>query len=205
MSCLAAPVTPRQRRSIQRNCARTPMQWSTEPNAGFTKSDKPVLPVISDGPYSFQHVNVADQRRDPNSLLNWMERIIRMRKEVTEIGRATFLSFRRELQRFWQCSMTGATTLSYASTTLAASRVRCGSQWTPKNKNVCSPISCPAITANPTPAVGTACCSNLTAVVGSACAAWWITYSNAPPSNPDNEVSRTSDSHPPDHIGDWNA
>jgi maltose alpha-D-glucosyltransferase / alpha-amylase len=65
----------------ERNCARTPMQWSTEPNAGFTKSEKPVLPVISDGPYSFQHVNVADQRRDPNSLLNWMERIIRMRKE----------------------------------------------------------------------------------------------------------------------------
>jgi maltose alpha-D-glucosyltransferase / alpha-amylase len=74
----------------ERNCARTPMQWSTEPNAGFTKSDKPVLPLISDGPYSFQHVNVADQRRDPNSLLNWMERIIRMRKEVPEIGWGDF-------------------------------------------------------------------------------------------------------------------
>jgi maltose alpha-D-glucosyltransferase / alpha-amylase len=74
----------------ERNCARTPMQWSTEPNAGFTKSDKPVLPVISDGAYSFQHVNVADQRRDPNSLLNWMERIIRMRKEVPEIGWGDF-------------------------------------------------------------------------------------------------------------------
>jgi maltose alpha-D-glucosyltransferase/alpha-amylase len=74
----------------ERNCARTPMQWSTEPNAGFTKSDRPVLPVISDGPYGFQHVNVADQRRDPNSLLNWMERIIRMRKEVPEIGWGDF-------------------------------------------------------------------------------------------------------------------
>jgi maltose alpha-D-glucosyltransferase/alpha-amylase len=74
----------------ERNCARTPMQWSTEPNAGFTKSDEPVLPVIHDGPYSFQHVNVADQRRDPNSLLNWMERIIRMRKEVPEIGWGDF-------------------------------------------------------------------------------------------------------------------
>src|ERR1700674_5803951 len=42
----------------ERNCARTPMQWSTEPNAGFTKSDQPVLPVISDGPYAFHHVNV---------------------------------------------------------------------------------------------------------------------------------------------------
>jgi maltose alpha-D-glucosyltransferase / alpha-amylase len=74
----------------ERNCARTPMQWSTEPNAGFTESDDPVLPVIKDGAYGFQHVNVADQRRDPNSLLNWMERIIRMRKEVPEIGWGDF-------------------------------------------------------------------------------------------------------------------
>jgi maltose alpha-D-glucosyltransferase/alpha-amylase len=74
----------------ERTCARTAMQWSTEPNGGFTKSDKPAMPVISDGPYSFQHVNVAAQRRDPNSLLNWMERIIRMRKEVPEIGWGDF-------------------------------------------------------------------------------------------------------------------
>jgi maltose alpha-D-glucosyltransferase/alpha-amylase len=74
----------------ERNCARTPMQWSTEPNAGFTKSAKPILPVISEGAYSFQHVNVAAQRRDANSLLNWMERMIRMRKEVPEIGWGDF-------------------------------------------------------------------------------------------------------------------
>lgn len=66
------------------------MQWSGELNAGFTKSVKPVLPVISDGPYGFQHVNVASQRRDPNSFINWMERIIRMRKEVPEIGWGDF-------------------------------------------------------------------------------------------------------------------
>jgi maltose alpha-D-glucosyltransferase / alpha-amylase len=74
----------------ERNCARTPMQWSTEPHAGFTKNDKPVLPVITAGPYGFEHVNVADQRREPNSMLNWMERIIRMRKEVPEIGWGDF-------------------------------------------------------------------------------------------------------------------
>jgi maltose alpha-D-glucosyltransferase / alpha-amylase len=74
----------------ERNCARTPMQWSTEPHAGFTKSDKPVLPVIDAGPYGFEHINVAAQRRDPDSLLNWMERIIRMRKEVPEIGWGDF-------------------------------------------------------------------------------------------------------------------
>ena len=74
----------------ERNCARTPMQWSTEKHAGFTAGEKPVLPVISDGPYGFEHVNVAVQRRDPESLLNWMERMIRMRKEVPEIGWGDF-------------------------------------------------------------------------------------------------------------------
>ena len=74
----------------ERRCARTPMQWSTEPNGGFTKSDKPILPVISDGPYGFDHVNVAAQRRDPDSFLNWMERMIRMRKEIPEVGWGDF-------------------------------------------------------------------------------------------------------------------
>jgi maltose alpha-D-glucosyltransferase/alpha-amylase len=74
----------------ERVCGRTPMQWSTEPHGGFTKSDKPVVPVISDGPYGFEHVNAAEQRRDPHSLLNWTERIIRMRAEVPEIGWGQF-------------------------------------------------------------------------------------------------------------------
>ncbi|MBV8511996.1 MAG: alpha-amylase family protein [Xanthobacteraceae bacterium] len=74
----------------ERACCRTPMQWSTEPHGGFTKSDKPVVPVISAGPYGFPHVNAAEQRRDPHSMLNWTERIIRMRKEVPEIGWGDF-------------------------------------------------------------------------------------------------------------------
>jgi maltose alpha-D-glucosyltransferase / alpha-amylase len=74
----------------ERNCARTPMQWSTEPHAGFTKNDKPLVPAIAEGPYGYEHVNAAQQRRDPNSLLNWTERIIRMRKEVPEIGWGDF-------------------------------------------------------------------------------------------------------------------
>jgi len=74
----------------ERECARTPMQWSTEPQAGFTKSDQPVQPVISSGPFGYEHVNAAQQRRDPNSMLNWTERIIRMRKEVPEIGWGDF-------------------------------------------------------------------------------------------------------------------
>src|SRR5256714_8707744 len=74
----------------ERNGARTPMQWSTEPHAGFTESDKPCTPVIDKGPYGYEHVNAAKQRRDPNSMLNWTERIIRMRKEVPEVGWGDF-------------------------------------------------------------------------------------------------------------------
>ena len=92
----------------ERNSCRTPMQWSNEPNAGFTSASRPILPVIRDGPYGFHHVNVAAQRRDPNSFLNWMERIIRMRKEVPEIGWGDFSflnSGRRDilaLQYMWR-------------------------------------------------------------------------------------------------------
>jgi maltose alpha-D-glucosyltransferase/alpha-amylase len=74
----------------ERTCGRTPMQWSGEPNGGFTKSEKPVVPVITGGPYGFEHLNAAEQRRDADSMLNWMERIIRMRKEVPEVGWGDF-------------------------------------------------------------------------------------------------------------------
>ncbi len=74
----------------ERNCTRTPMQWSTEPHGGFTSAKKPSVPVIGQGPYGYEHVNAAEQRRDAHSMLNWTERIIRMRKEVPEIGWGDF-------------------------------------------------------------------------------------------------------------------
>lgn len=70
----------------ERECARTPMQWSSEPHGGFTNGKRPVLPVISDPIYGYQRVNVEAQRRDPHSMLNWMERKIRMRRECPEIS-----------------------------------------------------------------------------------------------------------------------
>jgi maltose alpha-D-glucosyltransferase/alpha-amylase len=74
----------------ERDCARTAMQWSDEPHGGFTKNARPHIPVIDKGPYGYQHINAAIQRRDPKSMLNWTERIIRMRKEVPEIGWGDF-------------------------------------------------------------------------------------------------------------------
>ncbi|MER2266016.1 alpha-amylase family protein [Methylobacterium oxalidis] len=70
----------------ERDCARTPMQWTGEKNGGFTKSDRPTMPVIGKGPYGYEHVNVAEQRHDKDSLLAWMQSMIRLRKEAPEIG-----------------------------------------------------------------------------------------------------------------------
>ena len=74
----------------ERNCARTPMQWSTEPQAASPKATNPSCRSSATDPTAIEHVNAAEQRRDPNSLLNWTERIIRMRKEVPEIGWGDF-------------------------------------------------------------------------------------------------------------------
>jgi maltose alpha-D-glucosyltransferase/alpha-amylase len=65
---------------------RTPMQWTDEPHAGFTSAERPVVPPVDRGLYGYEAVNVEDQRRDPDSLLRWMIRMIRLRKECPEIG-----------------------------------------------------------------------------------------------------------------------
>jgi len=70
----------------ERECARTPMQWSADKNGGFSTARRTVLPVISDPIYGYHRVNVEAQRRDPHSLLNWVERKIRMRRECPEIS-----------------------------------------------------------------------------------------------------------------------
>jgi maltose alpha-D-glucosyltransferase/alpha-amylase len=74
----------------ERECARTPMQWTRERHGGFTLGEKPIQKVIDDSTYGYQKLNVADQRRDPHSLLNWTERMIRMRKECPEISWGQF-------------------------------------------------------------------------------------------------------------------
>ena len=70
----------------ERECARTAMQWSADRHGGFTTARRSRVPVIDDDWYGFEKVNVEDQRRDPHSMLNWMERKIRMRRECPEIS-----------------------------------------------------------------------------------------------------------------------
>jgi maltose alpha-D-glucosyltransferase/alpha-amylase len=74
----------------ERECARTPMQWTSERNGGFSRADQVVRPVIDDGEYGYRKVNVANQRRDRDSLLNFVERTIRVRRECPEISWGAF-------------------------------------------------------------------------------------------------------------------
>jgi maltose alpha-D-glucosyltransferase / alpha-amylase len=74
----------------ERECARTPMQWSDQAMGGFSRAEKIVSPVIDDPTYGYQQVNAADQRRDSNSLLNWTARMIHNRRECPEISWGTF-------------------------------------------------------------------------------------------------------------------
>jgi maltose alpha-D-glucosyltransferase/alpha-amylase len=70
----------------ERECARTPMQWSSEAHGGFSRAQQVIRSVIADERYGYAARNVGDQRRDPDSLLNWIERLIRMRQECRELS-----------------------------------------------------------------------------------------------------------------------
>src|SRR5690606_18535961 len=78
-----------------RDGVRTPMQWSPDRNAGFSRADpqRLYLPPIMDPVYGHQAVNVEAQQRDPSSLLNWMKRILAVRRTSQAFGRGklTFL------------------------------------------------------------------------------------------------------------------
>ena len=74
-----------------RDGVRTPMQWSSDRNAGFSKADPTALysQPISDPVYGASAVNVEAQERDPSSLLHWMRNMIRLRKQFRVFGRGT--------------------------------------------------------------------------------------------------------------------
>jgi maltose alpha-D-glucosyltransferase/alpha-amylase len=79
-----------------RNGVRTPMQWTGDRNAGFSRADPARLysPVVMDPVYGYQAVNVEAQESDAASLLQWMRNMIRLRKQFKVLGRGTieFLS-----------------------------------------------------------------------------------------------------------------
>jgi len=72
-----------------RNGVRTPMQWSPDRNAGFSHADpqRLYLPPIMDPIYGYEAVNVEAQVRERASLLNWMQRVLAVRKNHQAFGR----------------------------------------------------------------------------------------------------------------------
>ena len=75
-----------------RDGVRTPMQWDAGPNAGFSMAapDDLYAPVIDDPVFGYQQFNVAAQRSDPSSLLNWTKKIVGIRKQHPVFGRGDF-------------------------------------------------------------------------------------------------------------------
>lgn len=73
-----------------RNGVRTPMQWDSSPNGGFSAASETYAPVIEDDIFGYQKVNVHDQRSDPMSFFNAIKHMIRVRKKYQAFGLGTF-------------------------------------------------------------------------------------------------------------------
>ena len=86
-----------------RDGVRTPMQWTSDRNGGFSRSDfaQLYLPPLMDPVYGFQAVNVDAQLRTPSSLLRWIQRFIQLRKEHPVFGLGTYEPLRPENARIF--------------------------------------------------------------------------------------------------------
>ena len=75
-----------------RDGVRTPMQWTEDRNGGFSRADPAsmVLPPIMDPVYGYAALNVEAQTRDQHSLLNWMRRMLTLRRNHRVFGRGAF-------------------------------------------------------------------------------------------------------------------
>ena len=81
-----------------RNGVRTPMQWSADRNAGFSRANRQrlYLPVITDPEYHYETVNVEAQQGNPHSIYSWTKRLIALRKRHRAFGRGTLDLLRPE-------------------------------------------------------------------------------------------------------------
>ena len=75
-----------------RDAVRTPMQWSPDRNAGFSRCDpgRLYLPTVQDPTYGYQGINVESQMGSSNSLLNWVRRMVHVRKKYQAFGLGNF-------------------------------------------------------------------------------------------------------------------
>jgi maltose alpha-D-glucosyltransferase/alpha-amylase len=91
-----------------RDGVRTPMQWSADRNAGFSRADfaKLYFPIIMDPVYGYQSVNVEAQQRYESSLLNWVQRMINLRKQHHVFGRGSMSIIRPENRKVFAFTRT---------------------------------------------------------------------------------------------------
>jgi maltose alpha-D-glucosyltransferase/alpha-amylase len=84
-----------------RNGVRTPMQWSADRNAGFSRANpqKLYLPVNIDPEYHYEAINVETQQNNPHSLLWWMKRILALRRQTRALGRGSLEFLKPENRR----------------------------------------------------------------------------------------------------------
>ncbi len=100
-----------------RFAVRTPMQWTPEPSGGFSTADPETFPApVTDGRFGPKQVNVQDQRRDPESLLNWIRRLVDGYRDCPELawGASTVLDPGTEARSVLahQCMADGRTVLA---------------------------------------------------------------------------------------------
>ena len=110
-----------------RDGVRTPMQWTPDRNGGFSKADpeRMVLPALQGSLYGFEVVNVESQSRDPHSLLNWMRRMLAVRRRYHSFGRGAIRFLRpanRKILAYVRC-FEGETLLCVSNLSRAAQAV----------------------------------------------------------------------------------
>ena len=116
-----------------RDGVRAPMQWTEDRNGGFSRADPAsmVLPPIMDPLYGYAAVNVEAQTRDQHSLLNWMRRMLTLRRNRKVFGRAHCGSFIRGTGGFSPISGNTTTRRCSASPISRARRRRSSSIFPP--------------------------------------------------------------------------
>jgi maltose alpha-D-glucosyltransferase/alpha-amylase len=100
----------------ERECVRTPMQWSPGIAGGFSHApaERLVRPVVRDGAFGCDSVNVVNQQRDPSSFLNWLQRAIGVRKTCRELswGQSEVVASGNDAVCALQCRWQGVTLLT---------------------------------------------------------------------------------------------
>jgi maltose alpha-D-glucosyltransferase/alpha-amylase len=110
-----------------RDCVRTPMQWTAGVNGGFSEADcdRLYLPVVSTGPYSTTAVNVEEQLRNPHSLLWWTRHALAVRRNSQALTEGDLRSFQIQTATSWHSCVGFLTNMCSSSSIFPAMFSQC--------------------------------------------------------------------------------